>query len=709
MVEDGYDAKDDGDTPDYRQIVGMDPAANWLLGVAAADFLVDGEQTDIPFLLTLEDREAVAAFRELVARTRDDPRSRVVIFWGEEQLPPTGGPVAAAAKRAFFDRLARGDEEFRAFAAANKSIVLSDPAHLPDLADAQAGLPHETGAESGRDASDGREALRQAVEGIANDQRDRADAPVVTAVIDDGIAFAHARLRNGASTRVAHFWNMNLWSGFGSLTPGPIAGELTRSDIDALTQDATHGGAIDEDAVYRAAQLIDHRDPRHKAAAWRISHGAHVTDLAAGYDPGEEMPERPIVAVQLPTLAVARTVGKLLEVYIFLALQFVLARVDRMAGEGPALPLVVNTSFGYVAGAHDGKAPLERVFDAVIEARAPKTQIVLPAGNAQMSQCHAEIDLAGNETVAFDWIVQSDDRTQSVVEIWLPASQTPQDDPFERIVLNVTQPDGTATTIAETPFALRELKHRGRRMGLVLLARRHFDGRRMLRLQILPTARPQPDPRALAPAGRWRLEFARGENALEGSAHAWSERDDSLYGYPQRGRQAYFEHPEYHRHDAAGFDLADEPDDPPTAPVTRASLLNSFASGQHVITAGGYQERDCRIADYSAGGPNTPPEGEPARKPDVLLPSDGSRAQYGMLAAGSRSGGRVALNGTSVAAPQLARHVADMLAAGQTADRAAVKVAATASDVCDESAAADPPERSGWGRLSRRDGLPVAR
>src|SRR5271166_5506697 len=60
-------------------------------------------------------------------------------------------------------------------------------------------------------------------------------------------------------------------------------------------------------------------------------------------------------------------------------------------------------------------------------------------------------------------------------------------------------------------------------------------------------------------------------------------------------------------------------------------------------------------------------------RPDAIVPTDDSRVHSGLLAAGSRSGSVVAMNGTSVAAPQIARAVADDLAAGGNGDRATVR------------------------------------
>ena len=94
------------------------------------------------------------------------------------------------------------------------------------------------------------------------------------------------------------------------------------------------------------------------------------------------------------------------------------------------------------------------------------------------------------------------------------------------------------------------------------------------------------------------------------------------------------------------------------------------------------------------------------RKPDALLPSEHSAALFGVLAAGGRSGGRAAMNGTSVAAPHLARVMANAAQNGFTPDRAYIQAQAMNED--------NPPPaasqfREGWGRLIPRYGLAIDR
>ena len=424
----------------------------------------------------------------------------------------------------------------------------------------------------------------------------------------------------------------------------------------------------------------------------------------------------------------AQTTGERLDFHIALATYYILDRVWRLSKNQPPPPVVINTSFGYIAGPHDGTGLVERYFDFVTAHDQNPTRFVLPAGNAQLSRCHAVIDLVTHADVDLAWTVQPDDKTHSVVQVWLP------DRGASRMTMTVVLPDGTVSPpIPDTPWQLgipdpstTIVDAAGRVCGLLEFG--PYLQRSLFHLAIFPTERAQPDTRRLAPAGEWRLRFHR-TGAQGVVADAWVQRDDSLYGYPQAGRQSYFDDPGYVRFAEANFglrgDVVTDDEDPaqlgiPT-PVTRASLFNAIATGASVVTAGGFHERNLRLAGYSAGGPNTPPEAAPLSKPDLLLPSEGSKAHPGMLAAGSRSGARVALSGTSVAAPQLARFVADRLAAGQPGDRTDVVAQANPPNppppfvppaIAPIPETPDPvvlPDRAGGGRLPRPDPLPVER
>ena len=168
------------------------------------------------------------------------------------------------------------------------------------------------------------------------------------------------------------------------------------------------------------------------------------------------------------------------------------------------------------------------------------------------------------------------------------------------------------------------------------------------------------------------------------TVHAWIERDDTAFGYRQYGRQSYFDHPDYELYDQQGrlneHDLNNE------SPVKRSGLINAIATGRNTIIVGAAQVDSNNLegfkpSDYSAGGPlphtynnvgagKTSPDiirSEPRNGVDLLAVSDDSVIRDGIRAAGVRSGSIASLNGSSVAAPQVTRLVADHLS-GRTFD-----------------------------------------
>ena len=203
---------------------------------------------------------------------------------------------------------------------------------------------------------------------------------------------------------------------------------------------------------------------------------------------------------------------------------------------------------------------------------------------------------------------------------------------------------------------------------------------------------------SVAPSGTWTLLLKNISVGGTELVHAWIQRDDTPYGYPVRGRQSYFTDFAYRRFDEAGREIED---DIPGALVKRAGTINAMATGDLPVVIGGLLRKELRPARYSSGGPITPKvvSTSPSRTgPDALTISDDSRVLEGVLAAGTHNGSVIAWNGTSVAAPQITRFLADELAAGQPGGRARVCALAAA----DESTPLPPPkpssERGGCGR-----------
>ena len=174
-----------------------------------------------------------------------------------------------------------------------------------------------------------------------------------------------------------------------------------------------------------------------------------------------------------------------------------------------------------------------------------------------------------------------------------------------------------------------------------------------------------------------------------------------LYGFPIRGRQPYFDEKSYVRFDQEGRD--NEIDDP-ACPVRRYGTINAIATGRKPIVMAGFLRKEMKAAKYSSAGPITPKQGAAAAdpyRPDAMAATDDSLVHFGLLAAGSRSGSVVAMNGTSVAAPRIARSIAYELAGGFPGDRTSVQnlAAYDESNYPAGTPPQQPPERTGAGRI----------
>ncbi len=72
-------------------------------------------------------------------------------------------------------------------------------------------------------------------------------------------------------------------------------------------------------------------------------------DIAAGFD-RQSAPDWRIVAVQLPLETTRDSSGSSLTPYAVDAVKYILMKAEEIAGTGPKLPVVINFSYGIVAG-----------------------------------------------------------------------------------------------------------------------------------------------------------------------------------------------------------------------------------------------------------------------------------------------------------------------------------------------------------------------
>jgi hypothetical protein len=505
------------------------------------------------------------------------------------------------------------------------------------------------------------------------EEREPAEAPVgdpepgtvVIGIIDDGLAFAHERFRlSPYETRVEHLWLQDGdYDPKGS--PVPYGRELRKKEIDDLLRHYQPTGFVDEDGLYRRVGAIDFRRRRHQSVARRAAHGTHVMDLACGYDFRQEaVPNRPIICVQLPAATTEDTSGATLDDHGLDAIRYILDRADAIARRRGCgrLPVVINLSYGNVAGPHDGSSALEQAIDELVRAR-PKTRVVLPAGNSNLARLHAEVQFdEPKQTIPLHWRVLPDDKTPSFLEIWLPPG-----DPVEesRIGLRIMPPSGPRSepALAErSGFGLQLKLNDGQ---ILCEARyRHIPAptnRGMFLVALQPTTRTEAAA-PIAPSGIWTVELENLAFTRDHLIEAWIQRDDTPFGFRRRGRQSYFDHECYRRFDARGREIErDTHPEQAASPchVSRAGSTNAIATGEETIVAGGFLRKEGRAARYSAERAS---EMEPL--PRYLAPSDDSLVHLGLRAAGTRSGSVATMNGTSVAAPQVTRWIADQLAEG---------------------------------------------
>ncbi|MET0530249.1 MAG: hypothetical protein ABW003_18250, partial [Microvirga sp.] len=214
------------------------------------------------------------------------------------------------------------------------------------------------------------------------------------------------------------------------------------------------------------------------------------------------------------------------------------------------------------------------------------------------------------------------------------------------------------------------------------------SNRGRFRITVQPTERLEPIG-PVAHHGVWRIELRNLGLPANTVVHAYIARDQAPYGYPPHGRQSYFDHEDYLRFDNPGRPV--EIDN--ASVIRRYGSINGMATGDEPSTIAGVRRSGRVIASYSAGGTDPPIVG---RAPDALAISDDSAVHTGVLAAGSRSGSVVAMNGTSVATPMVTRWVAGELAANRNGGRSEVQAAAVAREPLPLPR---PDPRGGFGRI----------
>lgn len=509
------------------------------------------------------------------------------------------------------------------------------------------------------------------------------------AIVDFGCPFLNRRFAKASDgMRIAALWDQaeqpNLPPG-GSWQLPSGAGygrELGRSAIDALAAHTAGPDGLDEESIYRSVDyLVAYDDPRRRI--WFATHGAHVMDMAAGTvdplavlrctaaaDPRHAELDKAegdavqtdaagradIVFVQLPSLAAGDSSGGSLSAHLLDGIRYAMDVCQKNA------TLVVNISYGSFAGSHDGKSLLERAMDDLLAGRPKNFAIVLAAGNARLAQCHARRSVRPHASALLQFAVTPGDTTDTFLELWYPRAS---DDGPKVGALNVrvrtSGRDWSPWQAADSQILLYD---EATAEPLAMLQHRAVVSRgakSMVLFALAPTAAGTDDVGPLNDPGLWEMEVALAEGSSRPvTFDAWIERDDpgdcnALAGAAQ---------PSF-----VGLDKGDEFD-----------TLSSIASGGKTVVVAGYRWREQVLAPYGSLPPFAA-AGQADRLPLLLAPCEEDAWQPDLPAAAIRGNDVHRMNGTSVAAPVVARRLFDHL----VAHRGTVLTPATLQQVADAS------------------------
>ena len=203
----------------------------------------------------------------------------------------------------------------------------------------------------------------------------------------------------------------------------------------------------------------------------------------------------------------------------------------------------------------------------------------------------------------------------------------------------------------------------------------HRDEKRWRVLIVLAPSEPDDASLPAAVAGKWRIAVSRkpGTAPLTKPIRCWIQRDTAPDPFASGGRQSYFDDPENRLY---GDDGAPTQDDAEDAFVRRFGSANGLSTGETALMVAGFRptrEPGAQWAyapsDYSSAGPFGF-DGCPTESVACSSLSDRSRFLTGTIAAGTRSGSLSRVEGTSTAAPTVARQLAETFVTA-TADRVA--------------------------------------
>jgi Subtilase family len=477
---------------------------------------------------------------------------------------------------------------------------------------------------------------------------------VVVGVIDDFIGFAN----NSLSGKFKKIWCQD------KRTPSCPSGQVWEP-----CKRMGYGTELTEKNLGRPLSSADY--PFVQSA---YTHGSHVAGAAIH-------PDAVGIGVHLPSKVLRDTSGGAMAVQILDGVRYILSSA------GPKDHIVINVSYGTYAGPHDGNSLLELALDELIKAYDGRLQIVFPSGNQYESRTHIKLRLDGQgaREKRLRWRVLPDDRTPSFVELWM----MPQD--ANTVSIELKSPSGR--TIG--PINLGEQTQSPFTIPCEITAALYFPKSNAMSaisvgalIALAPTASTN-GAGFFAEHGMWEILISSTEQREKFIA-IYVERDDN-FGRPVRGKQSYFVDSQYERTGRYPGQTVDDG----TAFVMRDGSVNTVVNGQFPISVGAYLSKERRASSYSGAGSSRLGE----YRPHVMAVGDDSIVRAGKIGCGVFGNSRFRMNGTSVAAPQVTRQIAQqMLSATSTSVATSLPVLATSS--ASRSSAKSSDQREALPKLS---------
>jgi hypothetical protein len=559
-------------------------------------------------------------------------------------------------------------------------------------------IPYEIGAPFASPAAI-IDPLRMTERGLqqANDSAGRPSLPKsskkkIIGVIDYGCAFANekfCKLVNGnRSTRVFAIWDQHqrgpaasaTLQGYQTLswkeTPEFGYGVQARRDwpaeahevgLNSFLQQFDRAGYFDDALCYQYANYpsLDFREATHGTYIMDFAAGVPsplkglTTDWAVGNDDAVEKAD--VVFVQLPRSFQGEQVSGVLRTYVLDAIQYILDSANDDAD------VVINLSYGGLAGPHEGSSLIERAIDGLVDSRSFRansvtTEIVVCSGNSASSDMHAFLRVPAQSNRAppasVELSVIPDNPSLQFVEMWIDP-YGPADLDATPAVISVLLPNGICALSNKTlDIGVNETHvlqdSSGVTIGKICLPKRLKSGvgnggYRVL-IGINPTAlvmsQTLADKEGLAPIGIWKIQL---ENIRSTplSWSGWCERHDPTFGSGHGPRQIKF---------------ANE-----TSLLCTNSNL-STTQGKRIIVGGSILNAPDFMAEYTGRGPfrslERLAEQDEIDPHVVYAPSEENLGYWALAGAGVLGQSKVRYSGTSVAAGVVTR----ALISGMTVD-----------------------------------------